>query len=347
MKRNTPGRSGTAIRGYERLESPGLWRPTPDAQRREVIVSIGAATLMLRDTAERPLAHWSLAAIRRLNGEETPALYGPGADAEDTLEIEDDTMTAAIETVRRAVAQARPRPGRLRLYFGLAGAVAVVALAAFWLPEALVRNAVAVVPEAKRAELGERLLFDIRRVAGAPCATPLGTRALGILHERLRGGAPGRIVVLRDGIRKAVDLPGGILLVNRSLVEDFEDPDVLAGYVLAEGLRSAQEDPIASLLHDSGALAALRLLTTGEVTDATLAAHAETLMSQPALPLPEEALLARFQAAAVPSSPYAFAEDASGETTLGLIEADPGRPDSAPPVLGDGEWISLQAICLN
>ena len=56
----------TALTEYARLESGGLWKAGPDAQRREVVVSFGEATLVLSDTAGRPLTHWSLPAVERL-----------------------------------------------------------------------------------------------------------------------------------------------------------------------------------------------------------------------------------------------------------------------------------------
>jgi hypothetical protein len=57
----------TALSEYQRLEAPGVWRPTPDAQRRDVIVALGEATLVLTDQKDTALAHWSLAAVERRN----------------------------------------------------------------------------------------------------------------------------------------------------------------------------------------------------------------------------------------------------------------------------------------
>jgi hypothetical protein len=58
-----------------------------------------------------------------------------------------------------------------------------------------------------------------------------------------------------------------------------------------------------------------------------------------------EHLLTRFAEAGVASTPYARAVDPSGESVLRLIEADPFAQEAAPPLLKDGDWISLQAIC--
>ena len=56
-------------------------------------------------------------------------------------------------------------------------------------------------------------------------------------------------------------------------------------------------------------------------------------------------LLARFSRAGFASSPLAYEIDISGETTLGLIEADPYLNKPYQPLLSDADWVSLQGIC--
>lgn len=335
----------TALTEYQRLECSAVWRAAPDAQRRDVFVSVGDATLTITDTADRPLAHWSLAAVDRLNPGELPAIYAPGADAPEELEIEDDTMIAAIEKVGQSIRRRRPQPGRLRLVLLGGGLALVLALTVFWLPDALIRHTASVVPQAKRTELGARLLTDIRRVAGSPCGTVNGRRALDQLKSRLMANQKGRLTVLAAGIPAAQHLPGGLILLNRSLVEDFEDPAVVAGFILAELTRAEAKDPIEELLEFAGPFTAFRLLTTGNVPDAKLETYAEYLSTKSAEPIDNDILLARFATAGVPSTPYAFARDISGESTLPLIEADPVGSAAAEPVLTDGQWVSLQGIC--
>jgi hypothetical protein len=91
----------TALSEYERLESPGIWRAARAGQRRDVIVSIGDATLVIYDGADRPLAHWSLPAVVRLNPGTRPALFAPAPDAPEELEIADTEMIDAVEKVRK------------------------------------------------------------------------------------------------------------------------------------------------------------------------------------------------------------------------------------------------------
>ena len=46
----------TALSKYQRLESAGLWRQDADAQRRDVVVNLGDASLVLSDPrSEMPL----------------------------------------------------------------------------------------------------------------------------------------------------------------------------------------------------------------------------------------------------------------------------------------------------
>ena len=70
----------TALTQFQRLEAAGSWRPAPGEKLREVIVSIGEATLILSDPkSDAPLTHWSLPAVERLNPSVTPAIYTPAA----------------------------------------------------------------------------------------------------------------------------------------------------------------------------------------------------------------------------------------------------------------------------
>ncbi|TCP60253.1 hypothetical protein EV663_11140 [Rhodovulum bhavnagarense] len=335
----------TALIRYERLESPALWREAPEAQRRDVILSFGDASLVISDSAERVLTHWSLAAIARTNPGMRPAIFTPDADSGETLEVDEPVMIEAIEAVRAAIARGRPRPGRLRLAILGVLLAGMTALALFWLPGALVRHAVTVLPATVRAEIGRDVLARLTRVAGPACARPGGAAALDRLTMRLLPGTSTKVIVLPGGMARAAHLPGGLILLNRALVEDFEDPGAVAGFILAEDARATQTDPLAALLRAAGPLATLRLLTSGTLPKGALDAHAEAVMTHPPAPLPDEALLARFAKAGLSSARYAYALDVSGETVLGLIEADPMRGQIPVPLISDGDWVRLQSIC--
>lgn len=267
----------TAIKKYQRLEASGLWRPTPDTQRRDVIVSIGEATLTITDMKEQPLAHWSLAAVMRLNPGEYPAIFCPDGDPEETLEIaEDETaMLEAISKLRRAIERSRAHPGRVRFAGSLAIILMIVAVLGLWLPGALRSHTLKVVPDIQREAIGKALLGRIERLAGRTCGNAETAPVLRTLAERT--GAR-RLVVLPAGVSEIRNLPGGIVLLNKALIEDHEDPAVVAGYILAAKARAELNDPMEELLRYAGPVTSLRLLTTGKLSQNTLDSYAEWLL---------------------------------------------------------------------
>lgn len=334
----------TALKKYARLEATGLWRATPEEQRREVIVSIGDATLIITDMKDQALTHWSLAAVERANPGKRPAIFHPDGDPGETVELPDaeTEMVEAIETLRRAIEKSRPKPGRLR-WMGMVLSILLVGwLAVFWLPGALQDHTLTVVPKVKRDEIGKALLGRIERVSGAVCADTGGLAALAILSSRLQAGP---IAVLPDMTQDSLHLPGDLILLNRSVVEDFEEPDVAAGYIVTELTLRDASDPLRDLLEVVGLRENFRLLTTGEISPKALDTYAENLMTQPA-PAPDlAAQLARFEYAALRSTPYAYARDITGETTLAMIEGDPMHGKLTEPLISDANWLRLQAIC--
>lgn len=334
----------TALKKYQRLEASGLWRPAPGEQRREVIVSVGDATLVITDMKDQPLAHWSLAAIERQNPGEQPAIYSPDGDPGETLELGEgeDQMIRAIEKLRTAIDRSRPRPGRLRLVSVLLSCLTVVALAVFWLPGAMLRHATEVVPQITRVSIGEALLSRIERVGGPVCTARPARPALQLLAART---GVRRIVILPAGISDSLALPGGLILLNRALIEDHEDPEVAAGYVIEERARRQIADPLAVMLGEGGIVASFRLITTGALPVDLLDAYAESVVSLPRAAVPDDLLLKTFAAAEIRSTPYAYARDITGETVLSLIEGDPMTGKTAVPVLPDRDWVVLQSIC--
>lgn len=336
----------TALKKYSRLECSGLWRDSPTAQRREVIVAFREATLVLSDPkSETAVSHWSLPAIERLNPGEFPALFAPGVEAIETLELDDADMIGALEMVRNALAGQRAKPGRLRGVLLGSGTVLVLALGAFWLPDALVKHTASVLPAATRAAIGQAALADLQRLTGSPCATPLGSFALTALGDKLFGPHRAQILILREGVTQATHLPGGAILIGRDIVEDQNGPEVLAGLAVMERLRAEARDPILPVLDHAGLTATFRLLTSGVLPDQAIAGYGEVLLQAAPVAVPDDVALAGFRSAGLSSAPYAYHIDPSGESTLALIEADPLAGLIPEPLMADAEWVSLQDIC--
>ena len=335
----------TALVEYQRLEATALWRETPDSQRREVVISLGDATLTISSMAETALSHWSLPAVKRLNPGKIPALFAPDATADELLEISEPDMIEALDRVLGAIEKRRPHPGRLRVWLGGALSLVILLVCLFWLPGTLTNQTVRMLPQAGRAEIGQRLLAEMADLSGRPCAAPGGVGALRQLSATVFGSGAPQIVVLPSTAQETASLPGNIMVINRALVEDYEGPEVLSGFLLAETVRRDRRDPVLYLLEQSGFWATIRLLTTGEIDDRHLRAHAARLLTTTPLEVTAEEVLPRFDRAGISSQPYAYAIDLSGESVLDLIEGDPMRGRLRAPLMSDQDWIALQEIC--
>jgi hypothetical protein len=300
----------TALKHYQRLECSGLWQETPDAQRRDVAVNFGAASLVLKDPrSDHALSHWSLPAIIRDNPGQMPALYRPGKDADEWLELSDTDMVAALETVRRAVESSLPRPGRLRGAIYLVLGLALGGAAIGWLPGAVRTHTASVVPASVRAEIGLMAFDDITRLTGAPCTEPAAQAALAGLSTRLFGAEdPPILLVMREGLDAAGALPGDMILLPQALISAEDGPQALMTAVGGAAERAAAADPLLPILSHSGFRATFTLLTTGALPADALAGYGEV---------------------------YLRTGGAGGAHDAAL-------PD---PLMPDADWIALQGIC--
>jgi hypothetical protein len=321
-----------ALEGHARLEAVGLWCEAPGASPREVIVSLGRSTLVLTDLAEQPLGHWALAGVSVAGAADGRTVYSMGG--EETLAIRDRDMVAAIAALSRADTLP-PRPGppvRRRRRLPLAALVTLGLLALLgWFGPGLVRDqAVRMMPPERAAEFGDRMLIALVDAHGGTCDDPAGQRALGKIAARLAPGAPPRVRVLNLGAAPLAALPGGTLLVARSVVASADAPEALAGWI-AVGLG---RDPAAQLMHAAGPAAALGYVFTGRFADPALARAAA---AAPAPPAAEEVppAMARLAAAGVDARPFAAALGITGMTA----------PAAAEPLLAEADWAALRAIC--
>ncbi|MCH8467868.1 MAG: hypothetical protein LAT78_15020 [Roseinatronobacter sp.] len=343
----------TALEKYRKLEGPGLWAASEQDQRREVVVGFGDATLVISDSRSMiVLSHWSLPAVERVNPGKRPAIYRPEGGGGEVLELDDDWLIDALKVVQGALRPPRSILSRLRrpILAGL-GALGVIATALI-LPPALQQHTAAVVPMAKRVELGEELRLDLMQSGARTCNSIYGAPALASLQRRLFQ-TPAQLVVMRglpQDTPRIQHVMGRIFIIDARLLEEATSAEALGGALLIAAQRAAQEDPLRPLLRHAGLIATFRLLTSAELPASAMAGYGRALLRAP-LALPDmEPLLERFARAEVSTRPLVdnpFALDPTlaqiGQT---LRNADPlqGEPP-ATPLLTDGQWVSLLNIC--
>jgi len=296
----------TALDEFDRLEASALWRPERDAQRQEVILSLGEASLTLTTMTGAALAHWSLPAVTLISPPgDAPAHYSPGTESSEELEIADPLMIDAIARIQGALHKSRTQPRRLRtLTFGVALA-ALIAVGVVIVPPALVNSTKDLLPESSRGTLGGLTFVAIKDLVGQPCETPAAAGALERLTQRMDDWHT-RYSVVDLGERSAISLPGGHMVLNRNLVEDYDTVDVLAGHIIAERVRAQADSPLHAALTDAGFWNVLKLRTTGHLAPSSVEQHAISLLNEPAELEDMSALADAFAKAGVPSAPYAY-----------------------------------------
>lgn len=335
----------TALKDIAKIETTGLWRADEDAQRIEVFVSVGDGSLIISDISNTALSHWALAAVRRRNPGKRPALYAPGQNTPEELEIEDATMIDAIERIRTAIDRTRPHPGRLRVLSLSIIAVILLALALFWVPKALRDHTLSVLPIPQQVAIGQSMLSRITTLTGPACADPQGLEALEALNARVLPNARARLVVLPNLPKPTMHLPGGHIIVSADLLDPNSAPEAVAGHILTAKMRADMQNTLGEYLTFAGFQETFRLLTSGETNPETLRRYVDLKLTQPRLTINDAPLLDALAGLALPSTPYARTLPSSDPQAARLIAADPFADRPAPEVLSDTQWLTLANIC--
>jgi hypothetical protein len=338
----------TALEQYIRLEAIGLWQETPDTPEREVVVSFGNASLVLSDTSDRPLAHWSLVGTRPLRVDPDGAtVYSTTLDGYETLAIRDAEMIRAIAAVSAAERFApRPKPPRYGRWIAVALAVLVVIGLAWVGPPAIRWQAARMLPPEWVERFGDEMLLQVMGTHGAPCAAQAGQQALRRLADPLARPERPRVRVLDLASVPIAVLPSGYVLLDSRLIALAEGPEEIAGWIALGQARGELRPPAEAMMADAGLIADLRYILTGRLSEAAIARAAEGAVR--AVPTAAEVELARERLVST-GLPFAPLQEAlmreglpAGSTTGGPAEPPPG---TWAPLLTDGEWEDLKAIC--
>jgi len=332
----------TAIKEFERLESLGLWRDLKDSQRREVAVSFGESTLVLSDINNRPITHWSLAAIEDAGNSENGIIFTVDDLGEETLEIDDQIMISAIYKIKASIEARRPHPGRLRLFLGASILISFLGVSIFWLPNALTQYASNIVPDSKAVEIGEVILKSIQKTTGSTCSTPLGERALRRLENRVIGSPSNRIQIIEMGNRPSLHLPGGNILLNYRLTLNEPNANLIAGYAILERAIEDEKSPLFDLFKSMGLKKTLKFLGTGDIDNSDLEYFANNQLFGSLSAPKADTISELFNVAEIPRTRFANHANRSD-----LLIANDLMAEEYLPILDEVDWLNLQEICEN
>lgn len=321
---------------YDRLEATGIWRESPDAAPREVLVQFGNSTLVLTDFDERHLGHWALAGVQIVNETNDLTTYSMTSEGAETLAISDRDMITAIASVNHIIPDLTEisAPRRKLPWLGIIVLVSALTATAYFAPGVVRDQAIRMVPKETAIELGDRMLLGLMENGATLCTDTKGQRALDRIGTRLSTGTPEprlRVAELAD--IPVFSLPGPTIVLSRSSVEQAQSPDELAGWIQL----ALNRDPVSSLMANIGFTGDIRYIMTGQVRMAALAKVTEALLTQPT---PTEASLALTDLTAQQINTTDFA---NALLRRGLPGAGSGLTET--PVLSPTDWRALKEIC--
>ena len=336
----------TALTQYQRLEATGIWRKSAEAQRLDVIISIGESSLVITDINEKPLAHWSLAALAVTQSKDGSKLYHPDGDPGEILELgsNENEMAKAIEKLMKAVDRRRPKPGRLRIFSLASISIVILGLSIFWLPAALRDYTQKIIPEVREQEMGKAVFNEFISFVGAPCSRELGIIALDKFSSNLSLEEYSFYIVPSETI-EAIHLPGKIIVVSKALVEDFDDPDVLAGHILAQIQREAKSNALDELMKQMNNIEIIQFLLGKSPDASTLRGFSKDWIIKKQVDIDLEILMNEFNKRAISALPYSYAIDVTGQSTQFMINSEKISQKVRKPSLDDSAWLALQTIC--
>jgi hypothetical protein len=220
-----------------------------------------------------------------------------------------------------------------------------VLLGVFWLPDALTRQTLAVVPLPKRVEIGTAMLGHMQFRTGSACRSGRADAAATRLAQRLFGATTTtRIMVVPKLEQAALSLPGGLIVVDSAILLMSDDPAAAAGFILASRAAIMHANPLENLLAQEGLGTTFRLLTTGSIPDSILSENAQNLVTAQA-PEPDATTLRDMLASAqIPQGPYRAASDRRNGNTPDL-GSDPMEGQTVPLILNDSDWVTLRNVC--
>ncbi len=313
-------------------------------------MSLGRTALLVKDLNDNVLAHWDLHAINRLNPNQFPAVYSPGATESETIEITDPHMIAAID-VFHAIGHKPMRSSRLRLKLALACFATIIATGAYFvmtlLPNALEDQAVLVTPQVRIQSIDESLLSEITKTNGPECDTQVTATVLGSLTSAIALDAGVKVGLAELGERQSVHLPGGKILLDYSLLGPNSDPELAAGFVLLEYAASRDRRLFRQLIRFAGSWHTMAFLLGRDIPERVLHGFTPKILAQNPSPQSAERLLALFTDAGLSSIP--LAEAIGLETPLGaaLAEAEEtgAQGSGNGPIVDTADWNLLRESC--
>lgn len=336
----------TALDAFDRLEATGIWRLRPEDEGIDVLVAFGEATVTftkIEDGLDVPLTHWSLGAIKKLSDTENDAVYGlRGVDTE-TLTVSDQTLREALDKVlEQGGGPKHSRSTRSRFWI-FPILLALLALGYFFIPGVVHKTALRMISPERAAILAGEMVPMIEERTGPACTSPEANKILSNLADRLHPGDPIELRVHDLGDANVISLPGGLVLLDRRVVEQASSPEQIAAWAALGIAGIAQSSAISGLFERDGLVDGLRFLATGHLHQTAknravnrMLINAPTVDDETAQNAAQ--ILKNANINTLPLTQILVKENPE-------IQLENFTPENSDTIMDIGDWGNLQRIC--
>jgi len=343
----------TALERFERLECSGLWQESPDNPQREIILSFGKCVLLLSDLNDDILGQWHLLAIDRINPNQYPARYSPDSTYTEYVEVKDPTMIAAIEDVRpqQRVPPVPRRFARLKTtLYALSLFCLLITGSYFGVPQfqgLLEEQLLRMTPPFRVSAIDNSLLAEFTKFSGPICDEDQTEDILESLTDRLVPNANLQISIVNLGEIRSAHLPGGRILLDRTLVSEHMKPDVAAGFIVMEFAAQQNRQMLRELIRYIGIWHTTAFLLGADIPPELLGEFAGQIPTLSPAPRNPNYLKALLYEAGLSGTPLAesIGPEHQAERTLTISGQSAQKVSDQGPILSAANWRKLKSSC--
>ncbi len=335
-------RASERLVDFELLECLGIWHQLPNDPGMEVVIKIDASMLTLISKGNQVIVQWSCDAIRRKRQRGLPAIYSPDSEFEETLEVSDSTAISVLDDIIASYNEQLSRSGLslrgVALFMVILALIVVPAVAFF---DRIAPHVAGLVSYRQQSEIGERVFAALADERGGECRSGKGLQSISVLERRIFPDARYRLRIVADRAVRSLMLPGSIIVVGASVLEEFDGPEVVAGYALLELAAAETSGPFDRFLSHAGIGVATYLALERGIDDRPVIEYSRSLPEENPAVVDDARLLEEFTRAGFSSTPFGRVADRAG-----LVADEPGD-NPYEPLMTDSQWLRLRDICIG
>ena len=340
MLKEKKRRTSERLADFQLLECLGIWHQLPNDPGMEVVVKIDASALTLISKGNQVIVQWSCDAIRRRRQRGLPAIYSPDSEFAETLEVSDLTAISVLDDIIASFDEQLARSGlSLRGVAVFVAVLALIVVPAVALFDRIAPHVAGLVSYRQQSEIGERVFAALADERGGECRSGKGMQSISVLERRIFPDERYRLRVVSDQAVRSLMLPGSIIVVGASVLEEFDGPEVVAGYALLELAAAGKSGPFDRFLSHAGIGVATYPALERGIDDRAMIDYARSLPAENPALVDDARRLEEFARAGFSSVPFGRVAGRAG-----LVADEPGG-GLHEPLMTDSQWLWLRDIC--